>query len=50
MSHTIRNERTKGWLDKLALQRRTRKLIRAVKNDEFWTDTIEENMIPSAEI
>ena len=28
MSHTIRNERTKGWLDKLALQKRTRKLIR----------------------
>ena len=50
MSHTIRNERTKGWLDKLALQRRTRKLIRDVKNDEFWTDILDENMIPSAEI
>ena len=49
MSHTIRNERTKGWLDKLALQRRTRKLIRAVKNDDFWTDW-DENIVPSAEV
>ena len=50
MSHTIRNERTKGWLDKLAMQRKTRKLIREVKNDEVWMDIFEENMIPSAEI
>ena len=49
MSKTIRNERTKGFLDKLALQQRTRKLIRAVKNDEFWTDW-DEDFIPSAEI
>ena len=50
MSHTIRNERTKGWLDKLAMQRKTRKLIREVKNDEVWVDIFEENLIPSAEI
>ena len=50
MSHTIRNERTKGWLDKLAAQRKTRKLIREVKNDEVWFDIFEENLIPSAEV
>ena len=49
MSHTIRNEKTRGWLDKLALERRTRKLIRSIKNDDFWTD-IEETLIPSAEV
>ena len=49
MSHTIRNEKTKGFLDKLALQRRTRKLIRAVKNDDFWMEQ-DENYIPSAQI
>ena len=49
MSHTIRNERTKGWLDKLALERRTRKLLRAVIADEVFTDW-DENYIPSAEI
>ena len=50
MSHTIRNERTKGWLDKLAMQRKTRKLIREVKNDEVWLDIFDENLIPSAEV
>ena len=49
MSKTIRNQRTKGFLDKLALQQRTRKLIRAVKNDDFWLD-IDDQLIPSAEI
>ena len=49
MSHTIRNEKTKGFLDKLALQRRTRKLIRDVKNDDFWMDQ-DEFFIPSAQI
>ena len=49
MSHTIKNERTKGFLDKLALKRRTRKLIRAVKNEDFWID-FDEEYIPSAEI
>ena len=49
MSKTIRNQKTKGFLDKLALQQRTRKLIRAVKNDDFWID-MEDNFIPTAEI
>ena len=49
MSHTIRNERTKGWLDKLALQRKTRKIIREIKNEDFWMDW-DENVIPSAEV
>ena len=49
MSKTIRNQKTKGFLDKLALQQRTRKLIRAVKNDDFWLD-IDDNLIPSAEV
>ena len=49
MSHTIRNERTKGWLDKLAIQKRTRKLIRDIKNEDMWADW-DESYIPSAEI
>ena len=49
MSKTIRNQKTKGFLDKLALQQRTRKLIRAVKNYDFWMD-MEDNLIPTAEI
>lgn len=49
MSHTIRNQRTKGWLDKLALQRKTRKVLRELKADELFADW-DENMIPTAEI
>ena len=49
MSHTIRNERTKGWLDKLALKRRTKKLIRDIRNEDFWMD-FDEDYIPSAEV
>ena len=49
MSKTIRNERTKGWLDKLALQRRTRKVLRELKADEV-TFEWDDNYIPSAEI
>jgi len=49
MSKTIRNQKTKGFLDKLALQQRTRKLIRAVKNEDFWMDA-DDFLIPSAEI
>lgn len=49
MSHTIRNQRTKGWLDKLALQRKTRKVLRELKADELFVDW-DENMIPTAEI
>lgn len=49
MSKTIRNERTRGWLDKLALQRKTRKVLRELKADEVqvvWDD----DYIPAAEI
>ena len=49
MSQTIRNERTKGWLDKLALKKRTKKLIRDIRNEDFWMD-FDEDYIPSAEI
>jgi hypothetical protein len=49
MSKTIRNERTKGFLDKLALEQRTRKIIRAVKNDDLWMEE-EEYFVPSAQI
>ena len=49
MSHTIRNERTKGCLDKLALKRRTRKLLRELKADEMIIDW-DNDYIPSAEI
>ena len=49
MSKTIRNQKTKGFLDKLALQQRTRKLIRAVKNDDFWIED-DEFLTPSAQI
>ena len=49
MSKTIRNERTKGFLDKLALQQRTRKLIRDIKSDDFWMDE-EEFFVPNAQI
>ena len=48
MSKTIRNQKTKGFLDKLALQQRTRKLIRAVKNEDMWVD-FDEQFIPTAE-
>ena len=49
MSKTIRNQKTKGFLDKLALQRRTRKVLRELKANEViieWDD----NFIPAAEI
>ena len=38
MSRTIRNERTKGHLDKLMLERKTRKAIRCYKADELFCD------------
>jgi len=44
MSKTIKNERTRGYLDELATQRKTRKAIRELKtafvdeiNDMFYT-------------
>mgnify|MGYP003329933189 CR=1 len=49
MSKTHRQPKTKGFLDKLALQRRTRKLIRDVRNDDFWMD-MDDYYIPSAQI
>ena len=49
MSKTIRNQKTKGFLDKLALQRRTRKVLRELKANEVIVDW-DENLIPSAEI
>jgi hypothetical protein len=49
MSHTIRKDKTKGFLDKLAVQRRTRKLIRDIRNEDFWMD-MDEYYIPSAQI
>mgnify|MGYP003142408153 CR=1 len=38
MSKTIRNERTKGYLDKLQNERRTRKRIRCLKADDMFCD------------
>ena len=38
MSKTIRNERTKGYLDKLQTERRTRKVIRCMKADDMVCD------------
>ena len=49
MSHTIRNERTRGFLDKLALKLRTRKVLRELKADEVIFDW-DDNYIPTAEI
>ena len=49
MSKTIRNQKTKGFLDKLALQQCTRKLIRAVKSEDTWVD-FDEQFIPTAEV
>jgi len=49
MSKTIREPKTKGFLDKLALQKRTRKVLRELKADEIFVDWEEFN-IPAAEI
>ena len=48
MSKTIRNERTKGYLDKLQQQRRTRKMIRDVKSEELFFD-LEDKIIQELE-
>ena len=47
MSKTIRNEKTKGWLDKLQKQREIRRLTREAKNYN-WID--DPDYIPLAEI
>jgi hypothetical protein len=49
MSKTIRQQKTKGFLDKLALQKRTRKIIRDIKSEDFWMDQ-DQFYIPSAQI
>ena len=49
MSRTIRNTLTKGWLDKLAAQRRTRKTQRELKADEVFIDW-DEVWVPAADI
>mgnify|MGYP001239505855 CR=1 FL=1 len=46
MSKTIRNAQTKGFLDKLQSERRTRKMIRCLKADEMVCD-YEELIIPT---
>ena len=38
MSKSIKNEKTKGYLDKLAEQRKNRKLIRCLKADANVAD------------
>ena len=38
MSRTIRNERTKAQLDKLMVERKTRKIVRCYKADELFCD------------
>ena len=38
MAHTIRNERTKGWLDRLQHERRYRKQARAMKADPLFLE------------
>jgi len=47
MSKTIRNEKTRGWLDKLQKQRETRRQIREVKTAEWMEDI---DYIPPAQI
>ena len=38
MSHTIRNERTRNYLDHLAKERKTRKMVREQKADSLFFD------------
>ena len=50
MSKTIRNERTRGFLDKLQRARKDRKEARDRKADElFLTDWNFENLTPAQE-
>ena len=43
MSKTIRNEKTKGYLDKLQSERRTRKFIRCMKADDMICNAYEKS-------
>ena len=50
MSKTIRNERTRGFLNKLQKARKTRKEIRDMKADDLYLfDLGFENYIPAQE-
>ena len=48
MSKTIRNERTRGYLDKLQTERRTRKMIRCLKADDMICN-IQEDIVEEFE-
>ena len=48
MSKTIRNERTKGFLDKLQNERKTRKMIRCLKADDMVCN-IEDDIVQEFE-
>jgi len=50
MSKTIRNEKTRGYLDKLQKQRETRKQIRDLKSPDLLTDIFPEEYLNPAEI
>ena len=50
MSKTIRNEKTRGWLDKLQKQRETRKQIRDLKTFDLLTDIFPDEYFNPAEI
>ena len=47
MSKTIRNEKTRGYLDKLQKERETRKLIRDIKSAELL-ELFDEDLSTSA--
>jgi len=50
MSKTIRNEQTRGFLDKLQRIRKDRKYARALKADELFNiDFLYENLTPAQE-
>lgn len=50
MSKTIRNEKTRGYLDKLQKQRKTRKIIRELKSSDWLSDIFFDEQIITAEI
>ncbi len=50
MSKTIRNEKTRGYLDKLQKQRETRKQIRDLKSFDWLTDIFSDEQLITAEI
>ena len=50
MSKTIRNEKTRGHLDKLQKQRETRKQIRKLKSSDWLIDIFPDEQLITAEI